>query len=318
MADRQSTPPTKVTLEDLLHLKRAERPAPEFWSEFERELRQKQLAALVVRKSWWLELSGAYSRFGRLRLPLGAAAVLALSFLTVRYYGPSGASNSTMADVNPLNRADPAAAQPPRCGREPARFAAPAQPRHRRGAGFRHDREKPGGGGGDAPVRQGKVSQVIPWLGDVVDDRARSTDLTPSARSIAVRLAAAAAIEPELVDAVARPLDFEERAMPAARLRHTAELLPTAAAVTDSRRTRLLAALGLGGGLRPRTSGTGARQAQRAALPDGGWVGSFHEPPRSRGRQIVDQVLAGGAAGRREITTAPRPRAGLCFSRVFS
>ena len=37
-----------VSLEDLLRLKRAERPAPEFWVQFERELRAKQLAALVT------------------------------------------------------------------------------------------------------------------------------------------------------------------------------------------------------------------------------------------------------------------------------
>ena len=160
---------------------------------------------------------------------------------------------------------------------------------------------------------------MIPWLGDVLDDRASSADLTPSARSIAVHLAAAAAIEPELVDAVAHPLGFEERAMPAARPRHTAELLPTAAAVTESRRARLLAALGSAGVYAPEPSAP--EHARRSVLPlsHGGWMGSLHEPPRSRGRQAVDQVLAAGRPpGRRQSTTAPRPRAGLCFSRVFN
>jgi len=50
MSDHRFNPPSRVTLEDLLCLKRAERPPPEFWSEFERELRQKQLAALVERR----------------------------------------------------------------------------------------------------------------------------------------------------------------------------------------------------------------------------------------------------------------------------
>jgi hypothetical protein len=272
MADRQSTPPTKVTLEDLLHLKRAERPAPEFWTEFEQELRQKQLAALVVRKSWWLELSGVYSRFGRLRLPLGAAAVLALSFLTVRYYGPPGANGPTMADENPLNQpAGPAAAHP-RDATKPARFAAPA---HRGAAGELASVPivKSTVVAAETPQDAAReVSRVIPWLGDVVDDRAGSTDLTPSARSIAVRLAVAAAIEPELVDAVARPLDFEERAMPAARPRHTAELLPTAAAVTDSRRTRLLAALGSAGVYAPEPAAPEhARRSVLRYLAEDGW-----------------------------------------------
>lgn len=268
MADRQSTPPTKVTLEDLLHLKRAERPAPEFWSEFERELRQKQLAALVVRKSWWLELSGVYSRFGRLRLPLGAAAVLALSFLTVRYYGPSGANSSTVADVNPLN---PAAAAHLLGVAKPARFVAPTR-RDAAGELASVTTVKSTAAAAETPQDTAReVSQLIPWLGDVVDDRAGSTDLTPSARSIAVRLAAAAVIEPELVDAVARPLNFEERAMPA-RLRHTAELLPTAAAVTDSRRTRLLAALGSAGVYAPEPAAPEhARRSVLRYLTDDGW-----------------------------------------------
>lgn len=270
MADRQSTPPTKVTLEDLLHLKRAERPPPEFWSEFERELRQKQLAALVVRKAWWLEVSDAYRRLGRLRLPLGAAAVLALSFLTVRYYGPSGASNPAMTDENPLNRADPAAAQPPDAVR-PARFAVPAS-RDTAGELASVTTVKSPVEAAETPRAARESSRVIPWLGDVVDDRASSADLTPSARSIAVRLAAATAIEPELVDAVAHPLDFEERAMPAARPRHTAELLPTAAAVTDSRRARLLAALGSAGVYAPEPAAPEhARRSVLRFLTEDGW-----------------------------------------------
>lgn len=76
-----------VTLEDLLRLKRAERPAPEFWSQFERELRAKQLAALVVKRPWWRTLPGrALAGFSRYHLPLGATAVLALTFLSVREY----------------------------------------------------------------------------------------------------------------------------------------------------------------------------------------------------------------------------------------
>ena len=47
---------SKVTIEDLLRLKRAERPGPEFWVNFEQELRQKQLTALVQKRRWWHEL----------------------------------------------------------------------------------------------------------------------------------------------------------------------------------------------------------------------------------------------------------------------
>ena len=37
---------SQVTIEDLLRLKRAERPPASFWSDFDREMRAKQLAAI--------------------------------------------------------------------------------------------------------------------------------------------------------------------------------------------------------------------------------------------------------------------------------
>jgi len=77
----------KVTIEQLLHLKRAERPGPDFWTGFEVELRQKQLSALMHRRRWWQELPHLLVR--RAYLPLGASAALAFAFAAVRYYGPS-------------------------------------------------------------------------------------------------------------------------------------------------------------------------------------------------------------------------------------
>ena len=86
-----------VTLEDLLRLKRAERPSPEFWSQFERELRAKQLAALVVRRPWWQTLPGrAFAGLSRYHLPLGATAVLALTFFSVREYQTTTPSPSAL------------------------------------------------------------------------------------------------------------------------------------------------------------------------------------------------------------------------------
>jgi len=78
---------TTVTLEDLLRLKRAERPAPGFWPEFDRELRAKQLAALVVERPWWRTFPArAIAGVARYHLPMGASAILALTFLSVREY----------------------------------------------------------------------------------------------------------------------------------------------------------------------------------------------------------------------------------------
>jgi hypothetical protein len=80
--------PEKVTLEDLLRLKRAERPSPEFWARFEQDLRVKQLAAIVEKRPWWctLRLPQAGRLLARFQVPVGAAAILALSLVTLAEY----------------------------------------------------------------------------------------------------------------------------------------------------------------------------------------------------------------------------------------
>ncbi|MDX2186090.1 MAG: hypothetical protein SFV32_04085 [Opitutaceae bacterium] len=83
MIQSQKPQERQVTLEDLLRLKRAERPAPEFWVNFEAELRRKQLAAAIEqRRPWWhISLS---SRFLRLGVPVGAAAAVAFAWVSLR------------------------------------------------------------------------------------------------------------------------------------------------------------------------------------------------------------------------------------------
>jgi hypothetical protein len=82
--------PPKPTLEDLLRLKRAERPADEFWAEFERVLVQKQLAAIIEPKPWWLGFNLFTRRLASFSLPLGlgaAALLLGLVWQTVGFNG---------------------------------------------------------------------------------------------------------------------------------------------------------------------------------------------------------------------------------------
>ena len=276
MSDHRSNPPSRVTLEDLLRLKRAERPPPEFWSEFERELRQKQLAALVERRSWWHELAATYGKSGWLRLPVGATAVLALSFLSLRYYSRPGGEPQLMAGGRPANHAVTLAVAKPQDNAKPlatapaAREPAPEAPAS---ASSVHSTalasEVP-------PAASGQVSAVVPGLGDVLENRAGTSELTPSARTFAVNLATVAVIEPGLVDALARPRGFEERAMPAARPRHTAEVLPTAAAVTEPRRARLLASLGSAGVYTAEPSvPEHAKRSVNRYLAQDGWDRSF-------------------------------------------
>jgi hypothetical protein len=94
-----------VALEDILRLKRAERPSPEFWTHFDRELRAKQLAALVEKRPWWSVMPRVLTGLSRYHLPLGATAVLALSIVSYREFRPV-----SLAPVQPLNaRTAPAA-----------------------------------------------------------------------------------------------------------------------------------------------------------------------------------------------------------------
>ena len=75
-----------ITIEDLLRLKRAERPPAEFWTDFDRKLRAKQLAALVDKRPWWQTLPRLSFGFSRYRIALGTSAIFALTFFAVREY----------------------------------------------------------------------------------------------------------------------------------------------------------------------------------------------------------------------------------------
>jgi hypothetical protein len=81
---------TTVTLEELLRLKRAEQPPAEFWAQFERGMRAKQLAAIVEPRPWWAPFIRIGARISRYQLPVGATAILAITFLTVWEYHPAG------------------------------------------------------------------------------------------------------------------------------------------------------------------------------------------------------------------------------------
>ena len=92
-------PPSKVSLEDLLRLKRAERPDAAFWAEFESQLRRKQLAAIVVKRPWWRRVS--LSALRKISLPAGATAVVAVTLFTLRQQpsSPALATHTTQPTV---------------------------------------------------------------------------------------------------------------------------------------------------------------------------------------------------------------------------
>ena len=74
-----------LTIEDLLRLKRAERPSAEFWTRFENELRQKQLAALLEVRPWWQSFPQLLAQ-RRMFIPLGATAIIAFALVAPRLF----------------------------------------------------------------------------------------------------------------------------------------------------------------------------------------------------------------------------------------
>ncbi len=116
-----------IEIEDLLRLKRTERPPADFWARFDRELRAKQLAALVERRPWWQTMPRLFSGVSRYRLPLGAAAMLALTVVAVRH---SPTTPAGMDDADPSPRpvpvTSPVAVAAP--AEAPSRMASPVLP----------------------------------------------------------------------------------------------------------------------------------------------------------------------------------------------
>jgi hypothetical protein len=101
------SPDRKPTLEDLIRVKRAERPPAEFWQRFEEELRAKQLAAIVEKRPWWQPLSRLVAGRQAWFTGLGAVAAVGVAFLGLRPAQPVAVpSVSPSAPVV-------AAAQPP-------------------------------------------------------------------------------------------------------------------------------------------------------------------------------------------------------------
>jgi hypothetical protein len=216
---------TPVTVEDLLRLKRAERPDAEFWSKFEVELRQKQLAALVERRPWWQQLPLLVNR--RAYLPIGATAVLTFTLVSLRYYSP--APVASLAPIETHTAVATSTTVEPRHdivssvqANEP-RIAVPAVEEPAAVAHVQLSDELPA-----------KTGELVPWSAP------RATE-TPSARSIAANLAKLEQTEPDLANALiggrlgTAPSAIEQTAARAVEM--------AGVATVSSRRNRLLASM---------------------------------------------------------------------------
>jgi hypothetical protein len=223
MSQRPHT--SKVTVEDLLRLKRAERPDAEFWSKFEVELRQKQLAALVERRPWWQSIPLLLNR--RVYLPVGATAVLTFTLVSLRYVP------TQVAEVE----SGPSA-------HETVVASRVTEPRHDMVASIEsaHPRVLNGPTQSESrAVAEVQLSDQMPAQSELVPWSAPRSAETPSARSIAANLAKLEETEPDLANALLSRVTsthVDGAEMPA----RVTELAGIAA--VSSRRNRLLAAMG--------------------------------------------------------------------------
>lgn len=210
---KHDSPRSKVTVEDLLRVKRAERPSPDFWIRFEQELRAKQLAAIVEKRPWWHAWPRGLIRGSRWYLPAGASAALALSLFAVReyYHSPLPASDATMtAAVSP---AMPSASDTVAVA--PASEEAPV-----------HEFASTAAAGASLPalepvaasnVRPGEIARVISMMGadSHPDEAARDSALTT--RLVTANLALNQALSLDSVGSLGAASGFETRGLPAWR-----------------------------------------------------------------------------------------------------
>ena len=262
-----------VTLEDLLRLKRTERPPAEFWSQFDRELRAKQLAAIVEKRPWWRQVSvrDVWAGFSRYHVPLGATAVLAITVLSVREYRRP----SDLRAVEPAMK--PVAANFDLAAITPVANSAEAI-----SASVTTSVADGGARDGLAAVVTGNgfsPAGLEPAAETVTDSSER--ELTPTARFIATNLALANAAEPGIAQSmlgVSR--SYETRAVPT----RTRAIDPLAQMISpsDARRSRLLAASAVGA-----VSSNNAQPVRSTEV----------RPRRLSDEQLYDTVSRFGARG---------------------
>lgn len=187
-----------ISVEDLLRLKRVERPADEFWQQFDRELRAKQLSALVAKRPWWQRLPAFPTRLAQYRLPLGAAAALAVTFVSVRNYSadvpvPASAPGAVAASLDPVSQQLSGSSGFEAAGVETVTLAAAAGEPLSRFAETASSSSSAKDAFESAEVRAGTDSQVALGLARIVplfggSEIALDSDLSPSARNIAANL----------------------------------------------------------------------------------------------------------------------------------
>ena len=98
MADTKNSHEKEVKVEDLLRLKRAERPGEVFWNTFDRELHQRMLQTLVKKDPWYVQvLRGVSGRIAQTATVGAAAVFLALMVMRPALVDSTRANGANLA-----------------------------------------------------------------------------------------------------------------------------------------------------------------------------------------------------------------------------
>lgn len=228
-----------IALEDILRLKRAERPPTEFWDRFDRDLRARQLAALLEKRPWWRNVipSHVANSWSRYHLPLGATAILALTFVAVREYRPAPAAVASHSRATRIAALAPRAVAPAVGLPTPEFTSATAAEQSDVVNVARESVAEATTAPSAATLAPGELSRLLTG-----DARVTPNDVTPSARHIAANLAAAEAAGPLVARHLLTPVSgFEARALPAHAT--TTEPLASMSSPATMRNARLLSAM---------------------------------------------------------------------------
>ena len=220
-------PQKKVTIEGLMRFKRNEQPAPEFWRSFDRELRAKQLAAIVERPSWWTSLLAPFAYVRKHPALCGAAAAVLLSFASYHYIhslsnqGLSLNSSQSVADV-----AVPLADTDEQTDKDDTQAVEVSRPKVSTVAQVSY---KTSHGAVEVQDKRFQSSGFRTEFSDID---------SPSARLIASNLAAAQASHPEMISHL---LALDSRIVSATTADYSREPLEHVVSPSEERRARLLA-----------------------------------------------------------------------------
>lgn len=213
---KESESRNPVTLEDLLRVKRSERPSTDFWPEFDRQLRRKQLAALVDSRPRWRAWLGTKT-IARICMPLGATAALALAISSAKVWNRT----SSVAAAPSAEAGEVAAVSAPAVEELPVQVVMASEPQDAAAPTIAADQPAP--------------TEHLPQVVKVASPSRE--EAPPASRSIAASLAAAFASEnslPGLFDRFTNVISTEESTK-------LVEPLAQISTPRDSRRERLMA-----------------------------------------------------------------------------